>query len=66
MTVMIVKPKRFLSLFYNIYFLRTGFNTGKLHGFDIICPNLTEEDIKGFIFTTLAKLSETKIVRVKE
>jgi len=60
MTVMIVNPKQFLSLFYNIYFLRTGFNTGRLHEFDIVCPNLTEEDIKGFIFSTLAKLSESK------
>lgn len=57
-----MKPKDFLALFYNLYFLRTSFNEGYLMNIKITCPLLTEEDIKGSTIECLSGLEESGIV----
>lgn len=47
----------FLSWFFDIKFLRTGFNTGMMLGIHYECPDLTEEDLRNLMNRTLKDLN---------
>jgi hypothetical protein len=46
----------FLSWFYDIHFLRTGFNTGMIFGIEYECSDLKEIDILRFMTKVLKEL----------
>lgn len=54
-------PKEFLALFYDLYFLRTSWNTGVLYNKIIECPDLTETDVDRWTKKCVDELK--KIVR---
>jgi hypothetical protein len=51
-----INKDTFLNWFYNIYFLRTGFNKGMMFGIEYECPELKEIDIQRFMAKTLRSL----------
>lgn len=54
-----IDKETFMNWFFDIKFLRTGFNTGMMLGIKYECPDLTEDDLRNLMNKTLKNLKKS-------